>query len=82
MAARGRFRKKLPRAASGSATAVIGRLYDGLVRALKMPAVREGFGKEGSDAVIDASPAVFSRFVDGEIATWAKVVQQSGATIE
>jgi hypothetical protein len=59
---------------------VIGTLYDGLVRALKMPAVREGFGKEGSD--VDASPAVFSRFVDEEIATWAKVVQQSGATIE
>ena len=62
--------------------AVIGTLYDGLVRALKMPAVREGFAKEGSDVVIDASPAVFSRFVDEEIATWAKVVQQSGATIE
>jgi hypothetical protein len=41
---------------------VIGTLYDGLVRALKMPAVREGFAKEGSDVVIDASPAVFSRF--------------------
>jgi tripartite-type tricarboxylate transporter receptor subunit TctC len=62
--------------------AVIGTLYDGLVRALKMPAVREGFAKEGSDVVIDASPAVFSRFVDEEIAAWAKVVQQSGATIE
>jgi hypothetical protein len=45
-----------------------------------MPAVREGFGKEGSDVVINASPADFSRFVDKEIATWAKVVQQSGAT--
>jgi hypothetical protein len=32
--------------------------------------------------VIDASPAAFSRFVDKEIATWAKVVQQSGVTIE
>jgi tripartite-type tricarboxylate transporter receptor subunit TctC len=62
--------------------AVIGTLYDGLVRALKMPAVHEGFGKEGSDVVIDASPAAFSRFVDEEIATWAKVVEQSGATIE
>jgi hypothetical protein len=47
-----------------------------------MPAVREGFAKEGSDVVIDASPAAFSRFVDEEIATWANVVQQSGATIE
>jgi tripartite-type tricarboxylate transporter receptor subunit TctC len=62
--------------------AVIGTLYDGLVRALKMPAVRDGFAKEGSDVVIDASPAVFSHFVDEEIATWAKVAQQSGATIE
>jgi tripartite-type tricarboxylate transporter receptor subunit TctC len=61
---------------------VIGTLYDGLVRALKMPAVRESFGKEGSDVVVDASPAAFGRFVDREIATWAKVVQQSGATIE
>jgi tripartite-type tricarboxylate transporter receptor subunit TctC len=62
--------------------AVIGTLYDGLVRALKMPAVRESFGKEGSDVVIDASPAVFSRFVAEEIARWAKVVRQSGVTIE
>ena len=62
--------------------AVIGTLYDGLVRALKLPAVREGFGKEGSDVVIDASPAAFSRFVDEEIATWAKVVRQSGVTME
>ena len=61
---------------------VIGTLYDGLVRALKLPPVREGFRKEGSDVVIDASPAAFSRFVDKEIAIWAKVVQQSGATIE
>ena len=50
--------------------------YEGLVDALKMPAVREGFGKEGSDVVIDASPAAFSRFVDEEIATWEKVVRQ------
>jgi hypothetical protein len=49
---------------------------------LRMPAVREGFAKEGSDVVIDASPAVFSRFVDEEIAAWAKVVRQSGVTIE
>jgi hypothetical protein len=48
----------------------------------QMPAVREGFAKEGSDVVIDASPAAFGRFVDEEIATWAKVVQQSGATIK
>ena len=47
-----------------------------------MPAVRESFEKEGSEVVIDASPATFSRFVDEEIATWAKIVQQSGATIE
>ena len=53
-----------------------------MVRALKMPAVREGFGKEGSDVVFDASPAAFSRFVDEEIATWAKVVRQSGVTME
>jgi tripartite-type tricarboxylate transporter receptor subunit TctC len=62
--------------------AVIGTLYDGLVRALNMTAVREGFGKEGSDVVIDASPAVFSHFVDEGITTWAKIVQQSGATID
>jgi tripartite-type tricarboxylate transporter receptor subunit TctC len=62
--------------------AVIGTLYDGLVRALNMPAVREGFAREGSAVVIDVSPAAFSRFVDEEIATWTKVVQQSGATIE
>jgi hypothetical protein len=36
---------------------VIGTLYDGLVHALKMPAVRESFGREGSDVVVDASPA-------------------------
>jgi hypothetical protein len=47
-----------------------------------LPAVREGFEKEGSDVVIHASPTAFSRFVDEEIATWAKVVQQSGVTIE
>jgi tripartite-type tricarboxylate transporter receptor subunit TctC len=37
---------------------------------------------QGSDVVIDASPAAFSRFVDEEIATWEKVVRQSGVTIE
>ena len=48
----------------------------------EVPTVREAFGKEGSDVVIDASPAAFSRFVDEEIATWEKVVRQSGVTIE
>jgi hypothetical protein len=55
--------------ARGRLNIVIDTLYDGLVRALKMPGVRESFGKEGSDVVVDASPAAFGRFVDREIAT-------------
>jgi len=61
---------------------VITALHDATGRALRMPAIRDGFAQEGSDAVFDLTPAEFAGFVDEEIRRWVTVVRRSGAAVE
>ncbi|HEY6863693.1 MAG TPA: tripartite tricarboxylate transporter substrate binding protein [Burkholderiales bacterium] len=66
---------------AGTPKAIIAKLHDAIVGAMKEPAVRErmaGFGFEP----VGNTPEEFGEFVKTDIARWAKVVKQSGAKAE
>jgi len=68
-------------APAGTPAPVIAKLQAEMVRALKLPEVREriaGFGFEP----VGSTPEEFAEFVKVDIARWAKVVKESGARVE
>jgi len=68
-------------APAGTPAPVIAKLQGEMVRALKLPDVREriaGFGFEP----VGSTPEEFGEFVKADIARWAKVVKESGARVE
>ena len=60
---------------------IIAKLNQDLVRVLGQPDVREKMLTQGMEPVSRA-PEAFSKYVDSEIAKWAKVVKASGAKAE
>lgn len=67
--------------AAGTPPAVIGKLNDGLIRALRQPDVAEILRKSGMSPVGN-SPEAFGRFVVEEIDRFRKVARDSGMRIE
>ena len=68
-------------APAGTPAPVIAKLQGEMVKALKLPEVREriaGFGFEP----VGSTPEEFGEFVKADIARWAKVVKESGARVE
>jgi tripartite-type tricarboxylate transporter receptor subunit TctC len=60
-------------APAGTPPAIVGRMYDELTKALKVPAVAERLSGQGME-ISGGSPAELDRFLAREIARWAKVV--------
>jgi len=56
---------------------VVRRLNDVLMKALARPDVREKFGTIGAD-VQPMDPAEFGKFIQAEVANWAKLVKLAG----
>jgi tripartite-type tricarboxylate transporter receptor subunit TctC len=56
---------------------VVQRLNDVLMKALARPDVREKFGAIGAD-VQPMNPAEFGKFIQAEVANWAKLVKLAG----
>ncbi len=61
--------------------AIVTRLHDEIVRALKLPDVRERLEYVGFE-IIGGTPAAFGDFIKTEIKKWAPVVKASGAKPE
>ena len=61
--------------------AVIGRLSEETVRAMRAGEVRDSLGKQGFD-VVASSPSEFSAWIRAEQAKWSKVIKASGATAD
>jgi tripartite-type tricarboxylate transporter receptor subunit TctC len=57
--------------------AVISRLHDEVVKALKVPSVRDSLASQGAEPV-GSTPEEYDSFVRSEIAKWAKVCKEAG----
>lgn len=68
-------------APAGTPTAVVGRLSEESVKAMRAAEVRESLGKQGFD-VVASSPSEFSAWIRAEQAKWSKVIKASGATAD
>jgi tripartite-type tricarboxylate transporter receptor subunit TctC len=68
-------------APAGTPTAVVGRLSEETVKAMRASEVRDSLGKQGFD-VVASSPGEFSAWIRAEQAKWSKVIKASGATAD
>jgi len=58
--------------------AIVTRLHDEIVRALKMPEVKERLESVGFE-IVGSTPEAFGAYIKSEIVKWAPVVKASGA---
>ena len=68
-------------APAGTPPAIVTRLHDEIVRALKMPDVKERLEYVGFE-IVGSTPAAFGAYIKSEIIKWAPVVKASGAKPE
>ena len=68
-------------APAGTQRAVVDRLYEEMSRTLKLADVRDRLVAGGVDP-LGSAPDTFKAYVKAEIAKWAKVVKQSGASVD
>jgi tripartite-type tricarboxylate transporter receptor subunit TctC len=66
---------------AGTPPAIISKLHENLVQAVRAPEVRERIAAVGADPVT-STPAAFGRFITEEIAKWVKVVRDAGVRVE
>jgi tripartite-type tricarboxylate transporter receptor subunit TctC len=60
---------------------ILDKLHGELVKILNEPDVHERILKDGSEPV-GSSPEEFHKFLDADLAKWARVVKASGAKLE
>jgi tripartite-type tricarboxylate transporter receptor subunit TctC len=68
-------------APAGTPPAIIKRLNDEIVAILKSPSTKDALDKQGAVAYPE-TPEHFAAFIKDETAKWAKVVKDSGATVD
>jgi tripartite-type tricarboxylate transporter receptor subunit TctC len=66
---------------AGTPPAIIEKLSQAIVQSVADPAVRERLKKLGADPIGD-DQAAFQKYVNEEVARWAVLVKQSGATVD
>jgi tripartite-type tricarboxylate transporter receptor subunit TctC len=62
-------------APAGTPQPIIDRLYKDIQAALKTPELQQAFAREGA-ASVEMTTAEFTRYIESEIAKWAKVVKE------
>jgi len=67
-------------AAAGTPAPIVQRLHAEIVRAMKAPEAKEKIEGFGYD-IVGSTPAEADAFIRAEITRWAKVVKESGATV-
>ena len=66
---------------AGTAPEIVSRLNAEIVKALRLPDVRERFQAMGIE-IVGNTPAEFAAFMRDETAKWGKIVKESGAKID
>jgi len=59
--------------------AIVSKLHEDIVRALKLPDVQERLHAAGVGEIVGSTPAAAAQFVKAEFTRWAQVIQVSGA---
>jgi tripartite-type tricarboxylate transporter receptor subunit TctC len=65
----------------GMAPDLVARIHEAFAEATRSPEVVKAFAAQGIEA-LDMPPAQFAKYIRAEQAKWAKVVKDSGATID
>ena len=65
-------------APAGTPPEIVDRLNAEIARIIARPAIREAWARQGA-VPMTMTPAAFTRFLQGDIDKWAKVVEKSGA---
>ena len=60
---------------------ILARLNEEFVKVLKRPDVRERIVSDGAEPV-GSTPEEFHRFMQADLAKWAKLVKESGAKLD
>lgn len=68
-------------APAGTPPAVLMRLNESIVKALRMPEVKQRFDAINVD-VAPSTPAEFGRYIATDTAKWAKIARDTGASVE
>lgn len=67
---------------AGTPKEVVDKLFPVMHQVMKSPEVIDRLSKGGVDVVTSKSPAEFQAFVTRETERWAKIVKESGATVD
>ncbi len=68
-------------APAGTPKEIIAKLNTEIVRILNLPDVRERLSSQGADTV-GSTPEQFAAWIRSEVQKWAKVVKDSGASVD
>ena len=66
---------------AGTSKDIVARMHGDIVKALRLPDVRDRMSGLGAD-VVGSTPEEFAAFLKSDAAKWAKIVKDSGARIE
>jgi len=67
---------------AGTPRAIIDKLHDGIVKALKMPDVIERLSTQGGNELIGNTPEQFGQKIRGDLAKYAKLVRDAHVKVE
>jgi len=68
-------------APAGTPKAIIDKLHDAIVKAMKDPSVIEGYARIGQEQEVD-TPAEFSKLIADESAKWGAVIKQANIQLQ
>jgi tripartite-type tricarboxylate transporter receptor subunit TctC len=66
---------------AGTPPAVVRRIHQALSKALAAPAMKERIVGVGAE-VVGSSPEEFTAFIKSEFSAWAKVIKETGITVQ